>query len=880
MADLSRRAFETLLKLYPRGFRDEYGREIALLFEDRYRRASTRGEKALVWLDSITGLAQEIPKEHLSVILHDLRYALRTLRLHPMFAAAIIVTLALGIGANSAVFSLINSVAMRVLPVQNPGELFNVLIEAPRPMPQRFSYPMYAALREATPSVRMAAMSRVTRLHARPEGAGELEVAATQLVSGEYFDMLDIRPVMGRLLTPEDNLKPGAHPVAVISHSYWQRRYGGASDILGKPIELSWARFTIIGVAGPGFAGVWLESPTDVWVPIAMQHEVRYSQNFSASDAQTDKPWMPQERILWLNIIGRAPETARPAVRAALNQSLMRLMPEAEKRGVRFELESFGTGFSRLRERFLNPLYILMAMAALVLLIACANAANLLLARAAGRQREIAIRLSLGAGRSRLIQQLLTESFVLVALAGAASLLLSQWAGNMLVRLASDAPDAANRIPVETDLNVLGFTMAVAILTTLLFGLAPALQASRAELSGTLKSGSRSLLGGTAAGGHARILVVLQVALSLVLVTATGLLIRSFHNLTTVELGFDRDHVVTANIAIPSLNTFPQHLFDRLKAIPGVTAVSYAACGIADGCRSVVDGYTIEGYDAAPNEEIAMLVNSVGADYFRATGMRLVEGRAFDDRDTKTSKPVAVVNLAMAKKYFPGGSAVGRRIGLDGKLTTEIIGVVADARVLNVRETPAPMAFYAAAQNFQGIPNIAVRTAGDPAATVNAVRKIISEALPDAAIRRVTPLAVQVEATLALDRLILALTSTFGALALGLAGFGLFGILSFAVARRTAEFGLRIALGASTGHVLWKVSREALLLALAGIALGIPAVFFASRILRLLLFEVAPYDWAALLGSGLTLITVAAVAAFVPAWRASRVDPVTSLRIE
>lgn len=885
MTRWSDRAFQLLLSAYPRGFRDEYGREMALLFADRYRSAASIGERAMLWLESLAGLAVEVPKEHGRVLAEDLRQAVRALRHHPLFAATIVITLALGIGANTAIFSLLNAVSLRTLPLADPGELSVVRIDAPVPIPQRFAWPMYTRLRDSAPAGSIAAMSRVARTHAQ-WGGGELEQTYTQLVSGEYFQVLRVPMALGRALGPEDNRAPGSHPVAVISHGYWQRRFGGSADVLGRKLTLNGSPFTIVGVTAGSFAGVWLESPVDFWVPIAMQHDIHYSQNFSAGDdANHREPWMTQQRVLWLDIIARAPRANHAAITGPLNQTLPRLLPPGASRA-RLALAPFGTGFSRLRERFLNPLYLLMAMAGLVLLIACANAANLLLARAQARQREIAVRMSLGAGRLRLVQQLLTESLLLVTLAGVIALLVSHWVSSVLVRMAVAEADSPVPFEAAIDLRVLAFAMAVAVLTTLLFGLAPALRSTKLDLTGALKTGSR---GAGARTSYGRLLVALQVALSLVLVSATGLLIHSFHNLVTLDLGFDQEHILTANLATSlmprktpeQLPEFHRRLLERVSAVPGVRSASLAMCGALQGCRSLNDGYTVEGYHASsPQEQIGFLLNIVGPQYFETMGMRLTEGRTFDVRDNPSTTRVVVVNETLARKYFAGRRATGQRIGMGGKLDTEIVGVVRDARMLNVREQPMPSAFYPLAQMRELAHVLEVRTHGEPGLAVAALRRAIGEAAPEIPFSRITVMSELVNRNLSQDRLILSLASYFGALALGLAGFGLFSILSFAVARRTSEFGIRIALGAPVRRVVWTVCREALLIVLAGVLVGLPVVLAGARAMRFLLFGVGPQDGSALAGAATVLLVVGAAAGVVPAWRASRVDPVTALRVE
>lgn len=890
----SARIFERFLALYPAGFRDEYGREMTLAFTDRYRNAASAADRVLIWLEALAGLITEAPKEHGRMIRQDVRYAVRALRRNPLFAATIILTLALGIGANTAMFSLLNAVALRALPVPNPEQLSVLRIESRIPTPQRFSWPMFEKLRSVLPQGTIAAMGRVARLHTRI-GEVSAEMTGVQLVSGEYFSVLKVPTVIGRPLSTEDNLKPGVHPVAVISHGYWLRQFGGRHDVLGTEILLNGIPFTIVGVASQGFSGVWLESPADAWIPLAMQHDIRYSQNFSADSAETRKPWMPQERIWWLDIVVRSAPGRDAGTLTALNTVFAREMARiAESIGASEEkrlalqqkllLEHFGVGFSSLRQRFTQPLYVLLGMAGLVLLIACANAANLLLARAAGRQREIAVRQSLGAGRLRLLQQLLTEGLLLVGAAAVVAVLIARWAGGFVIRMATLSAGGPAPFEAAIDLRVLAFTAAVALVTGLLFAVAPALRSTKVELTESLKAAARSVSGGSGSR-HARVLVALQIALSLVLVTGTALLGQSFQKLLQVDLGLDQEHVLSIAInpgvaGYPPDQTAPlsRRIIERLEATPGVKSAALAMCGLLSGCRSFSNDIVFEGYQPRNGENPGYLANLVSPTYFSTVGMRLLDGRALTNRDTGASHKVAVVNKALAHRYFPGGRALGRRFGDDGQLDTEIIGIVANARVLNVRDAAEPMVFFPLERYPLGAGTIEVRTHGDPRQVALAVRRAIAEVEPKLPVSRVTPLQEQVSRNLAQEKLVLSLTSAFGVLALGLASFGLFGVLSYAVARRTPELGVRIALGASPPRVIWHVVREALVVIAAGLAIGLPAVIAATRAMGTMLFEVSPHDWSALLGSVAALVLIPGAAALFPAWRASRVDPVLALR--
>jgi predicted permease len=864
--------------LYPAAFRDEYQRELRLVFIDRYREARGPGDRARLWLDVLTGIATEVPREHCRMILQDLRYALRALRRHLLVTATIVITLGLGIGVNSAMFSLLNAIVLQTLPVPDPDSLFAVRGEFPLASGNRFSGPMVERLRQAAPEdVPVAAMSRVARVYTRTEGAIDTEAAALQLVSSNYFQVLGVRPSLGQGL-PDDG--DGA-PAAVVSHRYWQRRFGGDPRIAGRSITINGASFTIVGVGPQAFEGVWLESPVDVWVTLAMQGAVKYSQNFSADRADQNRPWLSQDRIWWLDVIARARPDHAAVAAGALNGGVQ----DVAKPDARIRLEPFAKGFSTFRQRFETPLFVLVAMAALVLLVACANVANLLLARAAGRQREIAVRMSLGAGRARLVHQLLTESVLLVLMASGAALLFARWAGDLLVRTATASGTGLAPFVAAIDLRVWGFTAAVALMSVVLFGVLPAWRTTRLDLAAAMKAGARGASVGSAAR-PARLLVVMQVALSLVLVTGTGLLGRSFHNLVSFDLGVERDHLLSVSVdprlaaAKPEERAaLQQRVLDSVASVPGVRSAALAMCGLQSNCRAREDGFEIEGYQSRPDEQVVFLINTVSPNYFSTVGMRLIAGRALSDRDLEKTPKVAVVNRTLAAKYFEDGQAIGRRFGSTAK-DVEIVGIVEDARQLNVKDAAVPAAFFPLTQRPVGIRFLEVRSDGDPREIVASVRAAITRAAPDMPIDSIVPLAKRVSVSLSEDRLVVFLTTGFGALALGLAGFGLFGVLSYAVTRRASEFGIRMALGASRSHVLWSVLREALWLVAWGFLLGLPIAFLSGRLVSSLVFGVSPHDWTTFIGATLTLFAVGSISSVLPALRACRVDPVVSLREE
>jgi predicted permease len=828
-------------------------------------------------------------------MLQDIRYTLRNLRSHPAFALVAVLSVALGIGANTAIFSLLNGVALKWLPVAAPEQLFALGWSDPH-MPRRFSWPTFQRLQAAVPHTAMTAVSGVVRMNCVVNGAPAAEIAYGQLVSGEYFSVLGVRAAMGRLLAADDNRTIGGNPIAVISYGFWQRRFAASPSILGQGITLNDAHFTIVGVAPPGFSGVWADTPADVWIPLMMQATVRYAGNRSSHNGDDDKPWPPQEQIQWLDILARVPsdrmasESAHLSV--AFHQELTRVAQLYGDDTIRRKailaqhlvLEPCGRGFSRLREHFAKPLVVLLAMVGLVLLIACANVANLLLARASGRQREIAVRLAIGAGRARLVRQLFTESIVLAAFGALGGLLFARIAAAFLVsQVVGNSPSAAP-IPVDPDLRIVLFTLSITVLTSLFFGLLPAIRATRVDLSTAMKSGMRAVHGGSKSGGM-RLLVASQVALSLVLLVTAGLFARSFRHLLDLDPGFDRESVIairvdprTAGFTEQQLPDLYRRLVERIEAVPGVASAAVAADGVVSGSISI-SSIEVAGYQKGPDEQIQFQTDSVGIDYFHTVGMHVVEGRDFTSGDDKNAPKVAIVNRTLARRYFPGRSAIGQRFG-DDKPDVQIVGVVADARVNDIREPVPIMAWYPIAQNPQYIDCITVRATGNPLAVAAQLHRAVSQAAPNLTVARIRTLEEQIRTGLLQERLIVQLTSAFGALALLLAAVGLYGVMSYAVARRTAEFGLRMALGASRREVLWMMIRDSGLIIVTGLACGLPLMLAAARIVNSMLFRVSAADPLAISIATITLVVVAFAAAAIPALRASRVDPMVALRYE
>ena len=859
---------------------------------DRARRAATL---ELGRVDSITQVVrEERAGATLDAIVKDLRYGVRMLRANPGFTAVVVLSLAAGIGANSAIFSIANAMLLRSLAVPEPEHVYIARFESRIPVTQRVSYHFFEQLRVGYPTPNgLAAMSRVARMRLPADG-GEVQGVSVQLVTGEFFNVLRLAPQAGRLLTPDDNVTLSGHPVTVISDALWRRRFNAAADAVGRDITFNNVRFTIVGVAPAGFTGVWLESPVEAWIPVMMQQDVKYTQNFSAENADMLKPWIPQSGLRWLDVVtrGERVEASEAALNAVFRPILLEQVDkidDVKERALtldrRMVLEPFGMGFSNLREQFRAPLVALLGMVGLLLLIACANTANLLLARSTSRQREMAVRLSIGASRRRIIGQLLIESLLLGALAAAVGLAIAPVISELLVRMTIGVDTGPLPFSVAIDSRVVMFTLALTLLTSFLFGFAPALRATDLSLSTALKSGGRTNHQG-AKLNLSKMLVVAQVALSLILAVGAGLFARSLNNLVTQPLGLE-DQVISATInpslggyQLPELPALYARIIERAEATPGVRSATIGMCGVLTGCRSNSDGVVITGYTAQPGEQVMIQENRVGPKYFQTLGMTIVSGRGFETRDFGTDVPIAVVNETMVHRYFKGRDPIGQRFGVDDVANVEIVGVVRDAHVNTVREAPFPMVFYPLDSAPSYVGSMLIRATGDPMLVGASVRRALREVEPRLPVDRVTTLASLAAATLRQERLIARLTTVVGILALALASLGLYGLMAYAVKQRTAELGVRFALGAPRARVLWMVYRESLLLMLAGLLLGVPVILVAARLLDTLLFGVSGADPLTLAGAMAILVAIGGLASYLPAYRASRVDPLTALRQE
>jgi predicted permease len=831
----------------------------------------------------------------LDAIAKDVRYGARMLRANPGFTFVVVLSLAAGIGANSAIFSIANAMLLKTMPIPEPEHVYVARYRSRLPVTPRISYPFFEELRAGFPRPDgLAAISRVARMRMAPTGV-DAQSAIVQLVSGEFFGVLRIGAQSGRVLTPDDNRTLGGHPVTVISDAFWRRHFNGAADAIGRDVTFNGVHFTVVGVAAPGFAGVWLENPVDAWIPLMMQADVKYMQNFSADASDPQKPWVPNRGIRWLDVVTRAERADGPeavALNAVFRPQLLKEADEItdpQERAMTldrsFELVPFGSGFSNVRDQFRAPLYALLGMVALLLLIACANTANLLLARATSRQREMAVRLSIGASRARIVWQLLVESLLLGTIAAAVGLAIAPLASELLVRMTMGV-ESGRPLPfsVGIDGRVVAFTAAITLLTSFLFGFAPARKATDLSLSTALKASGRSTHQG-ARLNLAKMLVVSQVALSLFLAVGAGLFARSFSNLASQPLGVE-ESVLSIPIN-PSLGGYRpneltglyQRVLDRVEAIPGVQSATTAMCGLLTGCRSNSDGVSFTGYSAQPGEQVMVQVNTVGRNYFRTVGMTMVAGRDFDVREVGSDAKVVIINEAAVRKYFKGRDPIGEHFGFD-EPNAEIIGVVRDAHVNSVREAALPMVFFPFPATPTYVGTIQIRAAGDPTVLGAEVRRALQEVEPRLPVDRVTTLGTLAASTLRQERLIARLTTVVGVMALALASLGLYGLMAYAVKQRTAELGLRFALGAPRARVLWMVFRESLALVAIGLLIGVPLVIAAARLIAPMLFNVSASDPATMGVAMLVLIVVGAFASYLPALRASRVDPLVALRDE
>jgi predicted permease len=837
----------------------------------------------------------------LESLLADTKYAFRRLSKSPGFTAVALLTLALGIGANSGIFTLLDAVLLKSLPVPSPEQLFIVKQGSHPADKSRFAYPFFDHVTRQLPDgASIAAMSWPDDFYVSIAD-GQPRVTQGQLVSGNYFQVFETYPVVGRLLAPADDEKLAGSPVAVISYSYWQSQYASDPHVIGRKFAVNGAPFTIIGVAPRGFFGARSGTLPAFWIPLTMQSVVEYHDHYSDyGGAQPLKPWIPQANINWLLMVVRVkPHAAIPQLMTVLNQqyrsnleSATQYLTDPEQREAmlrtRLTLEPGQRGFANLKEQFEQPLLLLMAMAAIVLLTACANIANLLLARAAARQHALAVQLSIGAGRTRLIQQTLIECMLLSVGGGVIGIAVAYGCATVLPRWAS-AGNAAIPINLSPDGRILAFGVIIAVATGVLFGLAPALQSASVDPASVLKTGTQSISSGRAGRWPIRkMLVVAQVALSLLLLVGAGMFVKTLENYSRLDPGFDRNHLLNVqidthlvNYQIGDFSSLYQRLTDRIDAIPGVSSASITTCSLVAGCLDASDVVVIN----SSGRKIARgnaQVNSVALNYFSTTGIQLFRGRGFATTDDASAPKVAIVNQTFARRYFGNQSPVGMEFSYADNDSSryQIIGVVSDARVNDIREAAPPIIYFPIAQNVGNIDGLEVRTAADPDWVAEQARQAIADVDPRIPVVNVATLNQEVKDNLTQPRLIARLTSVFGILALTLACLGLYGVMSYTMQRRTSEVGVRLALGSTRSAVLWQVIRETLSLAGLGALTGLVLAVIGMHMVTSFLFGLSPDDPLIIAIATGSLMLASGVAGFVPAWRAAHIEPVEALRTE
>ena len=872
---------------------------LEMLIEDNIRRGMSPDEARYAAMRSFGGVDQikEVYRDRrgfpvVETTLQDLRFSIRVLRRSPVYTLVVVLTLAIGIGANTAIFSLVDAVLIKMLPVKNPEQLVAIETFNQRGERINFSYPLFEQLRDHTHTF--------TGVFAAIDGTSDMEFIGpapnaqplpveVQLVSGEYFPVLGVNARTGRTLTVDDNKVPGAHPVAVISYAFWQKALGGDASIVGKGIKLKNQPFTIVGVTPPEFFGESVGRAPDIWVPLMMQPQ------FDRGESFLTLPNMGWLRAMARLESGQTQEQAQAASAVWLSQvqSDKGELGRNARRLRNVEIVNGSKGLSETRKKFSKQLWILTAVVGLLLLIACANVANLLLVRATMRAKEVAVRLAIGAGRWRLVRQFLTESLLLAFAGGLLGLFFAWWGSKLLLVMASEG---ASPIPINVspNLRTLSFTMLVALITAVLFGLTPALSATRQDVNTTLKVNTVA----SSQLSLSRLLVIVQVALSLLLITGAGLFVQTLLNLRHRDLGFEADKVLQVRIDTNSagykddqLPDLYARLLSAVESVPGVVSVSTSDSGFKTGNSSTCC-IAVEGYTFSANEDRQIRTDRVAPGYFQTIGLPILFGRDFlpqdltpEDKAPANNKgrsvpKLAVINKAMARRYFGDANPVGKRFGWgdppDVKYNIEIIGVANNANDGNLREETPSLIYFPGRRGRL----LVVRAAGasdSVAASVGAEIRAIDKNLVVSKIKTIPQL---VDQSLILEKLVAKLSSFFGVLALLLAAIGLYGVMAFAVVRRTKEIGIRIALGAKPSRVQWMVMRETLLMVVVGVLIGIPAALAATRLISSLLYGLNPNDPITVSLAILVIVVSAILAGFLPARTASRVDPLIALKYE
>jgi len=855
----------------------------------------------------------------MTTLLQDIRYALRMLMRAPGFTAVAVLTLALGIGANTAIFSVLDSVLLRSLPVSHPEEL--ALLTDPDSHGQSFgseggersllAYSEFQYLRDHNEvfSKIFAADSQlpdvdiaIANSSSGANVGSQKETARVRLVTGDYFATLGVNPAAGRFFTSEVDRVRGGAPIAVISYAFWKQRLALDHSALGLTIHIRDASFEIVGVTPPGFFGETVGQAPDLWVPITMQDAI-----YPGRDLLSPSPQGLLNQHIWLQVIGRRkPGISNAQANASFNitfqhliESLLGAGVTSEQRqeslGQRLSVQSAARGASALHEAFGDPLKFLMALVGLVLLIACANVANLLLARGTARQKEFVLRLAIGADRFRLVRQLLSESLLLAVLGAGVGVVLAYWADSLLLRMVGGVANgpAAIQLNLQPDAPVLAFTALVTILTAVLFGLFPSLHATHLDLSSRMKSSSSSPVDESSKRRWPlnKSLVVGQVSFSLVLLIAAGLFVNSLVKLSRVNLGYNRQNLLLFRVNAaaggykgPAQTRLYQDLLERVSAIPGLRGVAVSHNGLFSNSESG-DPVAVEGYTPKPGESTHSRFDHIGPRYFSTMGIPILLGREIGPQDAAGGLRAAVVNETFVRQFFPNTNPIGKHVRdtyPGNPAECIVVGVAADAKYNSLREKTPPR-LYAPLFNpmwEQSTAVYEVRTFADAANVSTALRSAVQEvapSLPPVSIRTMSGL---VDDTLQTDRFIEQLSGFFGLLAVLLASVGLYGVMAYTVAQRTRDIGIRMALGAEPARVQWQVLRESLVLVILGIAIGVPAALAGTRLVRSMLFGLGFADPLVIVSAATLLAIIAVLAGFLPAHRASRVDPMIALRYE